>query len=85
MWPIGATHTFREHNKEADSWAGTGVKGREEEWVDTANVVTKDKNKDSASRTGKEKEAEKGKKRKLRRKRKRKRKEIKEETGPGSR
>ena len=34
-----AVHIFREHNKEADLWAGKGVKGSEEEWVDTANVV----------------------------------------------
>ena len=32
-------HIFREHNKKPDSWAGKGVKGREEEWVDNANVV----------------------------------------------
>ena len=31
-------HIFREHYKEAGSWAGKGVGGREEEWVDTANV-----------------------------------------------
>ena len=36
---VQAIHIFREHNKEADSWARKGVKGREEEWVDTANVV----------------------------------------------
>ena len=29
------THTFREHHKEADLWAGKGAKGRAEEWVDT--------------------------------------------------
>ena len=34
-----ATHIFREHKKEADSWAGKGVKGRDEEWADTANVA----------------------------------------------
>ena len=34
-----AVHTCRQRHKEADSWAGTGVKGRDEEWVDTANVV----------------------------------------------
>ena len=34
-----AVHIFRGHNKEADLWAGKGVKGREEERVDTANVV----------------------------------------------
>ena len=34
-----AVHIFREHNKEADIWAGKGVKGREEEWTDAANVV----------------------------------------------
>ena len=28
------THTFREHNKEADLWARKGAKGRAEEWVD---------------------------------------------------
>ena len=28
-----ATHIFREHNKEADRWAGYGAKGREDEWV----------------------------------------------------
>ena len=32
-------HIFREHNKEAESWSGKGVKGREEQWVDTVNVV----------------------------------------------
>ena len=26
VWPIGATHTFREHNKEADSWLGQASK-----------------------------------------------------------
>ena len=30
---------FREHNKEADVWTGKVVKGREEEWIDAANVV----------------------------------------------
>ena len=34
-----AVHIFREHTKDADSWAGKGFKGREEEWVDIANVV----------------------------------------------
>ena len=34
-----AVHISREHYKEADLWAGRGVKGREAEWVDTANVV----------------------------------------------
>ena len=34
-----AVHIFREHNKEADFWAGKGVKGREEEWTYIANVV----------------------------------------------
>ena len=34
-----AIHIFREHNKEADSWAAKGVKGREGEWVDIASVV----------------------------------------------
>ena len=34
-----AVHILREHNNEADSCAGEGVKGREDEWVDTANVV----------------------------------------------
>ena len=29
----------REHKKEAGAWAGTGARGREEEWVDIANVV----------------------------------------------
>ena len=29
------THTFREHNKEADLWAGKGAQGRAEECVDT--------------------------------------------------
>ena len=33
-----AIHIFRVHSKEADSWAVNGVKSREEEWVDTANV-----------------------------------------------
>ena len=32
------THTFREHNKEADLWAGNGARGRAEEWVDTART-----------------------------------------------
>ena len=34
-----AVHIFREHNKEADFRAGKGVKGRKEDWTDTANVV----------------------------------------------
>ena len=34
-----AVHIFREYNREADAWAGKGVKGREEEWVDTAEVI----------------------------------------------
>ena len=34
-WP----HIFREHNTEADLWAGKGVKGQEDEWTDTVNVV----------------------------------------------
>ena len=34
-----ATRIFREHNKEYDLWAAKGVKGREDEWVDTAQVV----------------------------------------------
>ena len=34
-----ATHIFREHNKEADLWAATGVKGLEDEWVDDAHVI----------------------------------------------
>ena len=33
------THTFREHNKEADLWADKGEKGRVEEWVDTTRVA----------------------------------------------
>ena len=33
-----AIHIFREHNKEADS-SGKGVKGREEEGVDTVGLV----------------------------------------------
>ena len=33
------THIFLEHNKEADTWADKGAKGRVEEWVDTAHVV----------------------------------------------
>ena len=37
-----ATHIFGEHNEEADSWAGNGVKGCETEWVDIANVVGSD-------------------------------------------
>ena len=34
-----AVHIFREHHKEADFWAWKGVKGREEEWTDTAKVI----------------------------------------------
>ena len=33
------THTFREHNEEADLWANKGAKGRAEEWVDTSRIV----------------------------------------------
>ena len=33
------THTSREHDKEADLWAGKGAKGRAEEWVDTARIA----------------------------------------------
>ena len=33
------THTFREHNKEADLWAGKGARGRAEEWVDTVRIT----------------------------------------------
>ena len=33
------THTFREHNKEADLWAGKGARGRAEECVDTARIT----------------------------------------------
>ena len=33
------THTFREHNKEADLWAHKGAKGRVEEWVDTTRIA----------------------------------------------
>ena len=29
-----AVDMFREHNREADAWAGKGVKGREEEWIE---------------------------------------------------
>ena len=35
-----AVHIFREHNREADAWAGNGVIiSREEEWIDTANML----------------------------------------------
>ena len=34
-----AVHIFRERNEEADVWSGKGAGGREEEWVNTANVV----------------------------------------------
>ena len=35
-----ATHTFREtQHEEADLWAGTGAKGRAEEWVDTSRTA----------------------------------------------
>ena len=34
-----AVHIFREHNREADTWAGKGVNGREEEWIGSASVV----------------------------------------------
>ena len=37
-----AFHIFREYNREADARSGKGVKGREEEWVDTENVVWPD-------------------------------------------
>ena len=30
---------FREQNEEADTWAGTSARSRDEEWVDIANVV----------------------------------------------
>ena len=33
------THTFREHNKEADLWAGKGARRRAEEWVDIARIT----------------------------------------------
>ena len=33
------THTFREHNKEADQWEEEGAKGRVEEWVDTTRMT----------------------------------------------
>ena len=33
------THTFREHNKEADQRADKGAKGRVEEWVDTTRIA----------------------------------------------
>ena len=33
------THPFREHNKDADLWAGKGAKGRAEEWVDTTRIA----------------------------------------------
>ena len=33
------THTFREHNKEADLSAGKGAKGRAKEWVDTTRIA----------------------------------------------
>ena len=32
------THTFREHNTEADLRANKGAKGRVEEWVDTTRI-----------------------------------------------
>ena len=34
-----ATHIFREQKEETHLWAAKGVKGREDEWVDTPNVV----------------------------------------------
>ena len=34
-----AIHIFFQHHKEANSWAGRGVKGHEKEWVDIADVV----------------------------------------------
>ena len=33
------SHSFREHNKEADLWADKGAKERLEEWVDTARFA----------------------------------------------
>ena len=33
------THIFREHNQEADFWAGKGAQGRAEEWVDTTRIT----------------------------------------------
>ena len=36
------THTFREHNKEADLWASKGAKWRAEEWVDTTRITWKE-------------------------------------------
>ena len=40
--PLGHTHTFREHNKEADLRADKGAKVRVEEWVDTARIAWSD-------------------------------------------
>ena len=37
--PIGSTHTFREHNKEAVLCADKGAKWRVEEWVDTTRIA----------------------------------------------
>ena len=37
-----AVHIIREHNKEADAWAGKGARGREEEWVDGRDFVWSD-------------------------------------------
>ena len=36
------THTFREHNNEADLWAGKGAQGRAEEWVDTTRITRRE-------------------------------------------
>ena len=33
------THTFREHNEDADLWAGKGAQERAEEWVDTTRIT----------------------------------------------
>ena len=33
-----AVHIFREHNKEADLWAGFGAKGINMEWIDDSAV-----------------------------------------------
>ena len=33
------THTFHEHNKDADLVAGKGAKERAQEWVDTAHIT----------------------------------------------
>ena len=34
-----AIHTFREHNEEADAWAGREVGGRTEGWEDDSKVT----------------------------------------------